>query len=73
MSNERWKNDDIQFPRLLCEIAAAGLSAEQSRTICDSMDVTPDELFELFERAENRFENIKVGLKLQGKPATFNQ
>jgi hypothetical protein len=59
MSQENWENDRIQFPRLLAEIKAVGLTADQSRGLCLSMDITLDELCELLDRAEEEWERIK--------------
>lgn len=54
-----WKDNHIQFPRLLAEIYAAGLSAKQEKDICTSMDITRDELYELLERSDKEFERLK--------------
>lgn len=54
-----WARDSIQFPRLLAEIYAAGLSAKQEQDICKSMDISRDELYELLERADREFEKTK--------------
>ena len=41
-----WENNAVQFPRLLTEVAL-------------SMDLKPDELHELFDRAIDEWERIK--------------
>lgn len=55
-----WENDDIQFPRLLDEIAAIGLSDDQLEEICESMDVGRDSINELFTRAERKWDALKA-------------
>lgn len=57
-----WRDNAIQFPRLLAEINAVGLTDIQINLICESMDVVPDEIGELFERAEAAWERIKARL-----------
>ncbi len=54
-----WERDNVQFPRLLAEIAAAGLTSGQYRMLEDSMDLTTADIDELLERAENRYNRIK--------------
>lgn len=55
MSN--WDNNSIQFPRLLSEIYA---NCEiDFDVLCDSMDLTPDEILEIFQRADNERQAIK--------------
>jgi hypothetical protein len=54
-----WKNNSIQFPRLLAEIRAVGLTSEQIQDLTSSMDLTKGQLAELFERAEDEFERLK--------------
>ena len=54
-----WKRDDIQFPRLLSEIAACGLLGAQWDSLLESMDITSDELSELFDRAQASWEKQK--------------
>lgn len=56
--NQVWENNRIQFPRLISEIMATqdidlGLLAE-------SMDLTIDEVNELFDRASEEWEIIKA-------------
>lgn len=60
LHDRNWEDNDIQFPRLLAEIYAAGLSAKQEQDICKSMDINKAELYDLLERADNKFEQIKL-------------
>lgn len=59
---DRWKDDSIQFPRLLAEIWAGGLMNRQIEKIAASMDLTEEEVAELFERAEGTWDGIKEKL-----------
>jgi hypothetical protein len=60
-----WERDEIQFPRLLAEIHASGAFGFQTANetnwddLCDSMDLTSDEILELFNRAEREWAIIK--------------
>jgi hypothetical protein len=53
-----WERDDIQFPRLLAEIKAAGLSYQQLQDIALSMDLPVQEVLNLLDRAEETWEAI---------------
>ena len=55
----RWDDDSIQFPRLLAEIYALGLTPDQVQGLEVSMDLTMHKLFALFARAEAAWERIK--------------
>lgn len=57
--NANWANNDIQFPRLLAEINAAGLTSSQYKDICDSMDLTIGDINEILDRAEETWRLIK--------------
>lgn len=52
-------DDAIQFPRLLAELNACGLTDEQYAFLHDSADLTPEQVDGLLERAEQRFERLK--------------
>jgi hypothetical protein len=54
-----WKRDNIQFPRLIVEINAMGLSKKQIKHLCDGMNIDPLDLDELFERAFKAFSKAK--------------
>lgn len=54
-----WEADEIQFPRLLAEIWAAGLTREQYEALRKSMDLNTEDIDELLQRAEKAWETIK--------------
>lgn len=57
--NAYWKYDEVQFPRLICELKAAGAFKPKIReNLCTAMDLLPEELDTLIDRAsERRYEN----------------
>jgi hypothetical protein len=61
--NPLWERDDIQFPRLLAEIAATiELTGSQWSSLYESMDISSDDLDELFSRAQAAWEKHKQEL-----------
>lgn len=60
MSNANWQNNAIQFPRLLCEIMASQENLDLA-ALAESMDLSIDEVNELFDRANTAWESIKNG------------
>lgn len=58
---DSWASNRIQFARLIAEIKAAGLTSHQMCDLKASMDLTSDDIHELFDRAEEEFESIKRG------------
>jgi hypothetical protein len=57
--NPRWLDNGIQFPRLLAEISAAGLTEWQYRFLEVSMDLRRQEIDQLLDRAEMEWQRIK--------------
>jgi len=58
--NPRWDDDSIQFPRLLAEIAATvELTEDQMGELAAAMDLEFNDVAELFDRAQARWEEIK--------------
>ncbi len=56
-----WNRNDIQYPRLIAEILAAGALTKKARKlICESMDLEPDRLTQLFRRAETDWIQIRA-------------
>jgi hypothetical protein len=60
MSDEKWADDSIQFPRLLAELRAFGLTKQQYGFLMEAMDLTVDQIDEVFERAEQEWQRIKA-------------
>lgn len=59
--NKNWKNDAIQFPRLIAELEAAGaLDTELLSQVALSMDLTLDEVTELVDRAQATWDALKA-------------
>ena len=59
-----WDNDNVQFARLLSEIAGiVNISKKDMKALCESMDLTEDDINELLDRAVNAFEVHKLKLK----------
>ena len=61
--DENWANDSIQFPRLLSEIWSFGLTTQQYAFLKESMDLTGEQIDELFERADVRWQQIKAATR----------
>ena len=60
MSNKNWSDNTIQFPRLIAEAEAAGaFTPKVAEDMCNSMDLTMDELSEIVGRAQDEWEKIK--------------
>jgi len=60
MSNDKWRDNSIQFPRLIAEINAnVDISDEDWKSLCESMDINGTELNDLFDRADTEWERIK--------------
>lgn len=53
-----WERDEVQFPRLLAEISATQDSLDVA-ALADSMDLSEQEVNELFERADTAWETQK--------------
>lgn len=54
-----WERDDIQFARLLCEIVAVQEDLNIP-ALAESMDLTVDEVNQLFDRADAAWERHKT-------------
>ncbi len=53
-----WNENSVQFPRLLAEIHAL-IGDDLMAEVADAMDLKPEEVYEIFERATEEFEKIK--------------
>jgi hypothetical protein len=57
--NERWMNDELQFMRLLGEMAQQiELTPEQYDAIAESMDLTTEQIDQLLERASGAWGRV---------------
>lgn len=65
MTTDRWNNDPLQFARLLAEIRATQDHLDVD-ALCESMDLQPGDIDELFERADAAWEKAKAAV---GQPA----
>ena len=54
-----WDNNELQFARLLSELAAAGITEEKLQDCAVSMDLPRHRVTEILIRAELVFENSK--------------
>ena len=58
-----WKNDYVQFARMLSEIRASGLSDNQYTDLKVSMELDRSDIDKVLERAETEWEKIKSSVK----------
>lgn len=58
--NPLWLDNSIQFPRLLAELRAIGLTPEQYAFLTESMDLEESDIDEVLERAESEWQKIKA-------------
>lgn len=66
LMNLRWEDNELQFARLLCEIIAAldeGQTKDLIIDLCRSMDLGPEDVNALFDRAEKAWEAAKEKVK----------
>lgn len=56
--DDKWADNSIQFPRLLAEIMATQDQLDML-ALAQSMDLSVDEVRELFDRAQEKWEQIK--------------
>ena len=55
-----WEDNEVQFPRLIAELDMAGaFTPEVMENLCESMDLSKGEIFELILRATEEFDIIK--------------
>ena len=59
--DKNWEDNSVQFPRLLAAINATQENLDES-ALADDMNITIPELDELFDRADDEWERIKVEL-----------
>lgn len=62
--DENWRNNEIQFPRLIAELEASGAFTKRVLTeLRNNTDLQQDQLDEIIERAVNVWDNIKENTK----------
>lgn len=72
--NTLWKDDRVQFARLITEINATwDLTEFQWDSLLDAMDLKTEEMDELFERAHSAWEKAKAGEKRVGYEVTLER
>lgn len=59
-NNHLWERNDIQFPRLLAEILAT--QDLDLNALMESMDLEHGDLMNLFDRAEQKWIDIKFSI-----------
>ena len=60
MSNKKWNDNSIQFPRLIAEInACVDISEKDWIALQESMDLSEGDIMDLFDRANDEWEKIK--------------
>lgn len=67
MKRNLWKNDKVQFARLIWEAEAAGAFKHHVGDIAISMDLEVEEVHEIIDRAIKMFENEKTKICKRGK------
>jgi len=54
-----WEDNAIQFTRLVAEVWAAGLTPGQWQTLLDELEMSDQQLTDVFEKAEEEWERLK--------------
>jgi hypothetical protein len=72
-TDDTWANDLVQFARLLAEIQAVGISRRRMDLLCESMDLPPERVNELFERADRAWERAKTVYAPAPEPPDFEE
>ena len=58
---DKWKNNAIQFPRLIAELEAVGaFTPEVMRDLRESMDLEDENISEIVDRAQVEWEKAKA-------------
>ena len=58
--DKNWLDNEIQFPRLIAELEAAGaFTNEVLRDVADSMDLRTEDVCSLIDRAQKEWDKIK--------------
>lgn len=63
MKNNLWENDLVQFSRLVAELEANGFfTSAVLEGLCNSMDLSANDIGSLVSRAQKRYDAIKAKL-----------
>lgn len=64
-----WKNNRLQFARLIAELEASGVFAKKGvmKDLQESMDLDEDQILELVERASNDWDATKAAICPPGR------
>lgn len=58
--NDKWLNNEIQFPRLIAELEATGAFTNAVlRDVSEEMDLRVDDVCSLIDRAQKEWDEIK--------------
>jgi hypothetical protein len=57
--NKNWRNNLIQFARLIAEAEGAGCGIVPTKELCETMDLTPEQINEIVDRAQDTWHQIK--------------
>jgi hypothetical protein len=68
--SDPWKNNGVQFARLLSEISAVGLTDQQYTDLGTSMDLPRERIDELLRRADEEFESSKPPPETNPEPGS---
>jgi hypothetical protein len=61
MKKDLWNKNEIQFPRLLAELAATdAFTPEVVAQLCELTDLTAEQIDELLDRAQVEWEKVKL-------------
>lgn len=71
MSDEHWSNNAIQYPRLIAELQLQGIPKRVIEDTAAEMDITTDEIHDLFDRAQDEWDRIKAGFIPPAAPEMF--
>lgn len=63
MSKDLWKDDFVQFARLIAEAEAAGaFTPDVLEEMSESMDLNMSDIYSVIDKAQTKFDEIKSNL-----------
>lgn len=61
---DHWSNNELQFARLISELEELDVfSGPTLSDLCKSMDLNPDDVMELIDRAQNHWDDVKKKIR----------